>query len=162
MSLSRTLALIFSIATALSACGFHLQGALTTPSEMHRTYVAAEDRHSLFYRELRAQMQAAGVNLVESPGDATATFSITFDETDQRVLSVSARNVPTEYEVYYTIQYAIDGGNKRLLEPQTLTVTRDYTYDELLVLGKAREETMMREACVDDLVRIVLKQISTL
>ena len=129
---------------------------------MERTFIATEDRHSLFYRKLRLQLQAAGVNLVESPADSTATLAIRFDETDQRVLSVSARNVPTEYEVFYTIEYAIDSGARRLLEPQTLTVTRDYTYDELLVLGKAREEELLREACVDDLVRIVLKQISAL
>ena len=46
--------------------------------------------------------------------------------------------------------------------PQTLTLTRDYTYDSTLVLGKAREEELLRDAIVDDLVRIVLKQISTL
>ena len=149
-------------AALIGACGFHLQGTVTTPAEMERTYIATEDRHSQFYRKLRLQLQAAGVRLVESPADATATLAISFDETDQRVLSVSARNVPTEYEVYYTIQYAIDSGAQRLLEPQTLTVTRDYTYDELLVLGKAREEELLREACVDDLVRIVLKQISSL
>ena len=146
----------------LSSCGFHLQGAVNTPAEMQRTYIDTGDRHSRFYRELRIGLQSAGVDLVESPEDATATFTISFDETDQRVLSVSARNVPTEYEVYYTIQYAIDSGTNRLLEPQTLTVTRDYTYDELFVLGKAREEELLRNACVDDLVRIVLKQISTL
>jgi len=139
-----------------------LQGALTTPAEMQRTYIATDDRHSLFYRELRIELQEAGVNIVDSPADATATLSITFDKTDQRVLSVSARNVPTEYEVYYTIRYNIDNGSNRLLEPQTLTVTKDYTYDELLVLGKAHEEELLRDACVDDLVRIVLKQISAL
>lgn len=139
-----------------------MQGALTTPAEMQRTYIATDDRHSLFYRELRIELQEAGVNIVDSPADATATLSITFDETDQRVLSVSARNVPTEYEVYYTIRYNIDNGSNRLLEPQTLTVTKDYTYDELLVLGKAHEEELLRDACVDDLVRIVLKQISAL
>jgi outer membrane lipopolysaccharide assembly protein LptE/RlpB len=48
------------------------------------------------------------------------------------------------------------------LEPQTLTGTRDYTYDATLVLGKAREEELLRDAIVNDLVRIVLKQISTL
>ena len=105
------------------------------PAEMQRTYIATDDRHSLFYRALRIDLQNAGVNLVDSPADASAVLAITYDETDQRVLSVSARNVPTEYEVFYTIQYNIDSGSKRLLEPQNLTVTRDYTYDELLVLG---------------------------
>lgn len=149
-------------AGVLAGCGFHLQGALTTPAEMERTYVAAVDRHSQFYRELRAQLGTAGVNLVDSEADATATFSIFFDDTAQRVLSVSARNVPTEYEVYYTIRYSLSSGPKNLLDSQTLTLTRDYTYDSTLVLGKGREEELLREAIVKDLVRIVLKQISIL
>ncbi len=167
-------------AGVLAGCGFHLQGALTTPAEMERTYVAAVDRHSQFYRELRAQLGTAGVNLVDSEADATATFSIFFDDTAQRVLSVSARNVPTEYEVYYTIRYSLSSGPKKLLDgsgpknlldgsgpknlldSQTLTLTRDYTYDSTLVLGKGREEELLREAIVKDLVRIVLKQISIL
>ena len=139
-----------------------MRGALTTPAEMERTYIATDDRHSLFYRKLRLTLQAAGVVLADAPGESTATFSILYDETDQRVLSVSARNVPTEYEVYYTIQYAIDDAADRLLELQTLTLTRDYTYDSTLVLGKAREEELLRDAIVDDLVHIILKQISTL
>lgn len=129
---------------------------------MERTFIATGDRYSLFYRELRTQLQEAGMQIVDTAGEATATFSILHDDTDQRVLSVSARNVPTEYEVYYTIQYAIDGIDGRLLELQDLTVTRNYTYDSRLVLGKAREEELLREAIAKDLVRIVLKQISTL
>ena len=148
--------------TLLAGCGFQLQGAFTTPTEMERTYIAAADERSLFYRELRAALEASGVELVDSASDATATMNISIDETDQRVLSVSARNVPTEYEVYYTIEYGLYGGDKNLLEVQMLTLTRDYTYDSTLVLGKAREEELLREAIVDDLVRVVLKQISTL
>jgi LPS-assembly lipoprotein len=78
------------------------------------------------------------------------------------VLSVSARNVPTEYEVFYTITYSLDSGANSLMPQQTMTLTRDYTYDPNLVLGKAREGELLREAIVDDLVRIVMKQISTL
>jgi len=146
----------------LAGCGFHLQGALTTPPEMQRTYIATADNRSLFYRELRSALESAGVDLVDNATDATATFTISFDATDQRVLSVSARNVPTEFEVHYTIVYALDSGAKNLLESQKLTLTRNYTYDTTLVLGKAREQDLLREAIVDDLVRIVLKQISTL
>lgn len=145
-----------------SSCGFQMQGALTTPVDLQRTFIDTDDRKSAFYRELRTQLKAAGVAVVDSATESTGTIAILFDETDQRVLSVSARNVPTEYEVYYTVEYAIDGAQTRLVEPQTLTVTRDYTYDSRLVLGKAREEELLREAIVKDLVRIVLKKISTL
>ena len=135
---------------------------MTTPADMARTYIATDDQHSLFYRDLRAALQSADVDVVDSMADATAIFRISFDQTDQRVLSVSARNVPTEYEVYYTIEYAIDGVDKNLLATQTRTLTSDYTYDSTLVLGKAQEEELLRQAIVDDLVRIVLKQISSL
>ena len=145
-----------------AGCGFQLQGALTVPPEMERTYILAVDRHSGFYRDVRAAFRAAGIDVVDSPADATATFTIAFDQTGQRVLSVSARNVPTEYEVYYTIEYSLHSGEKNLLAMQTRTLTGDYTYDSTLVLGKSREEELIRDAIVDDLVRIVLKQISAL
>ncbi len=102
------------------------------------------------------------MQLAEVPGDATATLTISVDETNQRVLSVSTRNVPTEYEVYYSIEYGVDSGDTNLLIRQFITLTRDYTYDETLVLGKAREELLLREAIVKDLVRIVLKQLGAL
>lgn len=154
-------AVLLGCTLMLSGCGFHLQGTLSTPEAMQRTYIAASDRYSLFYRELRAELQRAGVDVVDTEAESTATFSIAYDQTDQRVLSVSARNVPTEYEVYYTIQYGVVSGDEVLVETQELTLTRDYTYDSTLVLGKSKEQQLMREAIVRDLVRITLKQIST-
>ncbi len=129
---------------------------------MQRTYIQTADSHSPFYRELRTRLQANDVQLVDSASAATATLTVLLDDTGQRVLSVSARNVPTEYEVYYTVRYTVDDGEKSLMEPSTLTLTRDYTYDSTLVLGKAREEELLRDAIAKDLVRIVMKQLATL
>ena len=159
--LSRLAALV-TVTLVLAGCGFQLQGQLVAPPGMERTYIDAVERNSQFDRELRRQLLAAGVELADSPGQATAILAVTADDTGQRVLSVSARNVPTEFEVFYTVRYAITSGGESLLEPQELTLTRDYTYDATLVLGKAKEEQLMRDAIVDDLVRIVLKQISAI
>jgi LPS-assembly lipoprotein len=145
----------------LAGCGFQLQGKLVTPPGMERTYIDTVERNSQFHRELRRQLLAADVEIVDSPEQATAVFAITVDNTGQRVLSVSARNVPTEYQVYYTIAYSLVSGEQTLLAPRDVTFTRDYTWDETLVLGKAREEDLLREAIVRDLVRTVLKQISS-
>ena len=162
MSLSRraTVLLLAVVAQYLGACGFQLQGAFTIPAEMERTYIQTNKRHSFFYRAFRQELLAAGVNIVDTAEESTANFTIYFDRTAQRVLSVSARNVPTEYEVFYTIQYGLMSGNTALLEVQDMTLTRDYTYDATLVLGKAKEEELLRDAIVQDLVRIILKQIS--
>jgi len=147
---------------SLTACGFQLQGAFSPPAGMERIYIATDDRYSPFYREFDARLRAEGVDLVEAGTDATAIFTIIADATGQRVLSVSARNVPTEYEVFYTITYGLESGANGLMPLQTLTLTRDYTYDSTLVLGKAHEEELLREAIVDDLVHFVMKQMSTL
>ena len=147
---------------SLTACGFQLQGAFTPPIGMEQTHIATGDRYSQFYREFAARLQAEGVELTDSDADATAVFTIFADDTGQRVLSVSARNVPTEFEVFYTITYSLNSGANGLMPQQTLTLTRDYTYDSTLVLGKAREEELLRDAIVGDLVRVVMKQISAL
>ena len=140
----------------LAGCGFQLRGAATVPAEMSRTYIETTDRHSLFYRRLRDSFRTAGV----APVDSTATFSIVSDDTGQRVLSVSARNVPTEFEVYYTVAYGLQTTDQALLPVRSQTLTRDYTWDETLVLGKEKEEQLLREAIVDDLVRVVMIQLS--
>ena len=148
--------------SVLAGCGFQLRGAPEVPPEMVRTYIAADDRYSLFYRRLRQELERSGAVVVDSPVDATAELAILTDDTGQRVLSVSARNVPTEYEVYYTIGYTVRNGERTLVEPRVQTLTRDYTYDETRVLGKAREEELMRTAIVDDLVHLVLIQLSAI
>lgn len=160
MSSRPAAALLFTL--GLAGCGFHLRGAPTIPPEMARTYIDTEDRYSLFYRKLADRLEAAGVELVESPQAATAELVIHSDETGQRVLSVSARNVPTEYEVFYTVYYSVVSGNRVLMAPQLKTLTRDYTYDQRRVLGKEREEQLLREAIAEDLVRVVLLQLSSL
>lgn len=150
-------------ATALlAACGFQMRGAQSVPPEMARTYIATADRHSTFYHRLRRELRASGVEIVDSPLDATAEFAILKDETGQRVLSVSGRNVPREFEVFYTVSYQLTAGETRLLEMRQQTLVRDYTWDETLVLGKEREQEVMRGAIVDDLVRVILIQLSSL
>lgn len=129
---------------------------------MDTLYLSTTDRYTGFYRALRDELQNAGVTIVDVPATDAATLTILFDDTGQRVLSVSARNVPTEYEVFYSVEYSVTSNGENLLLPQTLTLTRDYTYDENLVLGKAAEEQQLRDALVRDLVRLVLRQIDSL
>ena len=146
----------------LAGCGYQMRGTFALPDSMDRTYIAAGDRHSIFYAELRAALRANGIELVDSAMDADAILHIHVDDTGQRVLSVSARNVPREYEVHYTVQFSVEDTERVLMQPQILTLTRDYTYDETQVLGKAREEEVLRRAIAEDLVRLILRRLSSL
>ena len=139
-----------------------MRGTATVPPQMARTYIETNDRFTLFYRELHDSLRRSGIEVVDSPTEASATFSIHSEDTGQRVLSVSARNVPREFEVYYSVYYGVTTPDKVILSPRDQTLTRDYIWDETLVLGKEKEEQLLREAVVEDLLRVILIQLSSL
>jgi LPS-assembly lipoprotein len=154
--------LALGLALASTACGFHLQGAGTLPAAMSRTYVDTDRPHSEFLLTLTDVLRQRGAEVLAAPADGAAVLDISVDETGQRVLSVSARNIPREYEVYYAVTFSLRVGAESLITNESLVVTRAYTYDETEVLAKAAEEQILREALAADLARRVMQRIQAL
>jgi LPS-assembly lipoprotein len=144
---------------AAAGCGFQLQGTGTLPQGMARTYVDSERPHSEFLVSLTEVLERRGAEVLTAPADDAALLDIIADETGQRVLSVSARNIPREYEVYYAVTFSLRVGTESLITNESLAVTRAYTYDETQVLAKAAEEEILRRALAEDLARRVLQRI---
>ena len=154
--------LALSAGLAAAACGFQLQGAYELPPALDRVYISTADRYTEFHRALVAALLRRGLEVTDDPAEATAVLEIARDETGRRVLSVSARNVPREFEVWYALDYSVRGPEGTLLERQSITLARDYTWRETEVLGKEREEAILRAALVEDLVRQVLRQLASI
>lgn len=144
-----------------TGCGFHLQGAEPLPAEVATTFIATDQPFSPFYRLLTRELRTRQVNVVPNAASGAATLRILRDETGQRVLSVSARNVPREYEVYYIIEFSLEADGRTLIDRQRLVRSRNYTWDETEVLGKLAEEETLREALARDLVTQVLGWVSS-
>jgi LPS-assembly lipoprotein len=153
-------ALLGALSLAAAACGFHLRGDVQYPAGMAKTWIEAEDRYSPFYAELRAALREGSVELADSPQDAGAIVHVLKDETGQRILSVSARNTPVEYEIFYVIRYSLEIGGKESIAPQRLALTREYTWDETTVLGKSEEAETLRRALAQDLVALVTRRLA--
>jgi LPS-assembly lipoprotein len=154
--------LLTLVSAALCSCGFQLAGSGDVPNVMATTYVQTSTPNSEFYDSLRETLRSRGLEVVGTPEQARARLIISEDSTGQRVLSVSARNTPREYEIFYAVTFALQAGSESLIEPEQLVVTRSYTYDETQVLGKAREERILRRSLADDLARRVLRRIEAL
>lgn len=129
---------------------------------MNVVYVDADDRYTDFNRALRDRLRASGAKVTESATDATAVVRIIKDQSGQRVLSVSARNTPEEYEVFYSVEYSVTSGGSELIARQPLELTRDYSYDTTAVLAKQREQAILREALAQDLAALVLRRLASL
>jgi len=162
MSLRRISFLIVLSVTLLSGCGWKLQGTAKLPEVMSVTFVDTEDRFSDFNRALRQSLASSGAKLVTERKAATGVVKIHKDESGQRVLSVSARNTPEEYEAFYVVEYSVEGPSGELIPKQKLELTRDYSYDVTAVLAKQREQAVLREALARDLAGLVLRRLAAL
>lgn len=143
----------------LAGCGFHLAGEGALPPALERTYLVTSSPYTEFVGSLTSTLRLRGANVVGSKDEADAVLTIVEDVTGQRVLSVTARNVPREFEVFYQVTFALLVDGQRMIEPESLIVTRSYTFDETQVLGKAREEEELRRFLAEDLARRVVRRI---
>ena len=78
------------------------------------------------------------------------------------MLSVSARNTPEEFEVFYVVDYSIDRGGAEVVPSQTLELTRSFSFDEADLLAKDREEDILREAMARDIAALVVRRLGSL
>jgi LPS-assembly lipoprotein len=153
---------ILVLVLAAAGCGFHLQGSGTLPPALAKTYLVSAAPHSEFLLSLTEALRLRGSDLVAARDQAEAVLDVVADQTGQRVLSVSARNIPREYEVYYAVTFSLQVGEQKLIDDESLVVTRSYTYDETQVLAKAAEEQVLRRSLAEDLARRVVRRIEAL
>ena len=150
------------LALAVGACGFHLQGVSRLPNTLDRPHVDTPDRYTDFYQSLTEALDVSGSRPVPSTAQATAVIEVARDESGQRVLSVSAENRPTEYEVFYTVEYRVRAGDRELLPIQRLTLTREYSFDERALLARQQEQELLRAALARDLAGLVMRRLAAL
>lgn len=147
---------------SLTACGFRLAGSDPLPGILARPYLSVKDPYTDFAREFERQLKNSGAALQEIRAKSTATIEVTRDTVEQRTLSVSARNIPTEYELIYTVTFTVQGPDKELLAPQTINLSRDYSFQEDELLAKEHEADILRRQMARDLVAIAMRRLTSL
>jgi LPS-assembly lipoprotein len=151
-------ALVLSL--ALGACGFRLAGSEHLPAVLAKPYLSVKDPYTDFSREFERQLKGSGAVLQLGRQDATATIEVTKDLTEQRTLAVSARNIPTDYELRYTVTFAVKGPDNEILAPQTITLSRDYSFEENELLAKEHEADILRAQMARDLATMAMRVLS--
>jgi LPS-assembly lipoprotein len=153
---------VLPLALLLGACGFHLQGRQPLPAEFAYTYVDTQDEQTDFVQDLRKALIASNVNVIRTKGSSGAVIKVLEDELSERVLSVSTRNIPTEYELTYRVRFSVSSGDKTLIDDEEISATRDISFDEAQLLAKEREQEILSEALARDLVALVMRRLAAL
>jgi LPS-assembly lipoprotein len=126
------------------------------------TWIETDDAQSDFVQDLRRALAASGAALAPRRAEATAVLRVERDELLERVLSVSGRNVPREYELTYVVRFSVEGAAGTLLPAEEVSVSREFSFDERAVLAKEREQEVLRAALARDLAGVVLNRLASL
>ena len=157
--IAASLALLLAL---LTGCGFHLQGRMPLPEAIRTVHVEAVDEQSDFTQALRANLISSGAHLMDGPSPSAATLRISVDKVTERVLTVSTRNIPTDYELTYQVEISVRGAGRELMAPQKVSLSRIYSFDETKLLAKDREKQILLDALARDIAGVVLRRLSTL
>lgn len=159
---ARALPIVTGLAALLAACGFHLEGHTPLPKPLSVAYIDAKDRQTDFVQGLRKALLTAGAHVTDDAARATAVVHVLQDTVTPRVLAVSPTNLPREYEITYVVRFSVSAGAKDLLSAQEVSLSRDYSFDEHVLLAKDNEEDILRGALAHDLVGVVMRRLSSL
>ena len=166
------LLLLLCISTFVSACGFQFRGSGRQSGSSVVGQVFLEESGGVsVVQQLRRALTAQQVQFALFRKDADTVISIGNEVLSRRVASVSSSARISEFELLHAVDLLtlrsrdgvkageISTDSQNLPKPQTVSVIRDYTYDETDVLAKNDEEQILRSEMKEELVRHLVLRI---
>lgn len=158
MSILRVVVVVACL--ALAACGFHLRPQPTLPAPLKRVHVAIADPASALNRDLPRALERSGATVEPESGDGIAELRFPIVTFATEALSVGATARVREYTIRYHVEFdAVDSAGTVVVPPQTIELSRDFTFDETLALGVASEEEELRKTLQRDMVAAILRRL---
>ena len=154
-------ALVAVAALALGACGFHLRREAQLPASLQRMHVEIADASSALAKGLAKALPRSGVQLVDDATGA-AVLKVGANTLSTDVLSVGGNARATEYALRYHVEFAVhDAAGNVFIAPQTIELSRDFTFDASQSLGVAAQIDVLSKELQQDMVQAVLRRIET-
>ena len=161
MPMRATNLIVLMLTLLLGACGFHLRGEGAFALPFQTLYVKSTNDYAPFIGELKRAIEANGVQITDTPGQAQLTLHIVSETTDKQILSLSGSGRVREYRLQYNISLrAYDSKQQDWLAPEEITLRRDFSYDDTQVLAKEQEENLLYQDMRGDAVQQVLRRLN--
>lgn len=153
-----TLSSALLLSAVLSGCGFELRGAAILPPELGKLHVSADQ---VLRNDVAIFLEGSNTQLVSARPEANVILTMSALRSDRRVLSVDpSTGHEREFELSYSLDVVATGPQGRIMiKPQTLSVQRDYVFDQSALIGSGQEEAVLRNEMRRDLVQQVLYRL---
>ena len=112
---------------ALSACGFHLRGAMALPYNLDPVKVVSTDRYSPLALTLAEALTRAGATPATADTENPAVLELLAERWGDTPVSVDERGRAQEFSLRYAVVFELRNGDGTLLVPrQNIELSRDY------------------------------------
>jgi len=151
------LLILISCLIVLEGCGFRLRGSMGGDLALPPLYIHSSGSN-LFASELRQALGNTQTKVVSERTAAELVIGIGAEKLNRRVLTVDASGRVQEYELHYTVSFAVNDASARpVLSSQTLSARRSFEFSGEDVLAKEAEEAQlyrdMRRSAVQSAMR---------
>lgn len=145
------------IALLLSACGYHLRGAFELPAGLKNIFL--EGGSAPLQAQFKKAMDLSSIPIAASAESAGIVIRIYDEKSERRVLSLAATGVANDFELDYRMEYEIvDAKDTLLMARQPLEIKREYYNDQLAVIAKESEETIIKNEMYLQAVRTIINR----
>ena len=148
-SLIKPVLLVFAF--LVTSCGYHLRGAIELPPEMQNVYIQNASSPLLAgFKEVLGQLSA-------TPDEAGIIVRVLDERMRRNTLSLSSTGKSIEYELNYHLDVEmLDATGNVIMPKQSIELRQDYFDAQINVIGKSKEENIIRQEIYRQAVRSVV------
>jgi LPS-assembly lipoprotein len=178
------LSFILLLIGLLTACGFKLRGSAELPGYKlpFNTIALSLAPTSEFYAQLKRTIEASspGTRVVKDAGEAEAILTVLGDTSEKIILSLTAAGRAREFQLVRAFSFKVHGkvvaaaatprakysdvpaaaAPTEYIAPSTITLRREITFSDDLVLSKESEEQLLWRDIQSDLVQQLMRRLA--
>jgi LPS-assembly lipoprotein len=168
----------------LAGCGFKLRGSAALPGYTlpFATIAITLDPTSEFHAQLKRNIEASspGTRVVNDVRDAEAILTVLGDRSQKEILSLSASGRAREFQLVRRFSFKVHSnvatttaappvkytdapaaaGPTEYIAASTITLRREITFSDDLVLSKESEEQLLWRDIQNDLVQQLMRRLA--
>ncbi len=147
--------------TLITSCGFQLRGEATF--NFTSLHLQAETAPRVA-QAVTQNLQEKGIQMTTTPKEAQVVLYLGHETVESRTLSVSAiSGKMEEIELNVRVEMEIKRSDGTVLsEQQTISLLRDYSFDETAVLAMGAEAEVLQEELFREIVAQVIRRLQAI
>jgi LPS-assembly lipoprotein len=124
-------------------------------------YMDAANPGTPFIADLRRNLEANKVRLVNSANEADVVLNIVLEISEKQILTLGGSGRVNEFQLRYRVSLrAYDLKQQDWIPAEEMVLRRDYIYDDTQVLAKEAEEILLYQSMRSDMVQQIVRRLS--